>query len=131
MSNGPTFRDDVTRGDIATKTRSKTQRPSLYKVLLLNDDYTPMEFVVHVLERFFGKTPHVEEISARVWHVLREQARSTATSKPAAAHQHQSKSCSCEAAKYRKSPHVCKARSVSPVQRVAWSPTPNDLAPFL
>nr|WP_176504484.1 ATP-dependent Clp protease adapter ClpS [Cereibacter ovatus] len=39
---------------ILTKTRSKTQRPPLYKVLLLNDDYTPMEFVVHVLERFFG-----------------------------------------------------------------------------
>jgi ATP-dependent Clp protease adaptor protein ClpS len=39
---------------VLTKTRSKTQRPPLYKVLLLNDDYTPMEFVVHVLERFFG-----------------------------------------------------------------------------
>jgi ATP-dependent Clp protease adaptor protein ClpS len=39
---------------LATKTRTKTQRPPLYKVLLLNDDYTPMEFVVHVLERFFG-----------------------------------------------------------------------------
>lgn len=37
-----------------TKTKPKTQRPPLYKVLLLNDDYTPMEFVVHVLERFFG-----------------------------------------------------------------------------
>ena len=34
--------------------KSKTQKPPLYKVLLLNDDYTPMEFVVHVLERFFG-----------------------------------------------------------------------------
>ncbi|MDT8857069.1 ATP-dependent Clp protease adapter ClpS [Paracoccaceae bacterium Fryx2] len=45
-------RDDET--SILTKTRSKTQRPPLYKVLLLNDDYTPMEFVVHVLERFFG-----------------------------------------------------------------------------
>ena len=56
MSNGPSFRDEGTRGDIATKTRTKTQRPSLYKVLLLNDDYTPMEFVVHVLERFFGKS---------------------------------------------------------------------------
>ena len=39
---------------VVVKTRSKTQRPPLYKVLLLNDDYTPMEFVVHVLERFFG-----------------------------------------------------------------------------
>ncbi|MFN6978821.1 MAG: ATP-dependent Clp protease adapter ClpS [Gemmobacter sp.] len=39
---------------VVTKTRTKTQRPPLYKVLLLNDDYTPMEFVVHVLERFFG-----------------------------------------------------------------------------
>ena len=39
---------------IATKTRTRTQRPPMYKVLLLNDDYTPMEFVVHVLERFFG-----------------------------------------------------------------------------
>ena len=39
-----------------TDTRPKTKRPRLYKVLLLNDDYTPMEFVVHVLERFFGLT---------------------------------------------------------------------------
>ncbi|MDE3080440.1 MAG: ATP-dependent Clp protease adapter ClpS [Paracoccaceae bacterium] len=39
---------------VLTKTRTKTQRPPMYKVLLLNDDYTPMEFVVHVLERFFG-----------------------------------------------------------------------------
>ena len=38
---------------IITKTRSKTQRPPLYKVLILNDDYTPMEFVVLVLQRFF------------------------------------------------------------------------------
>lgn len=38
-----------------TKTRSKTQKPAMYKVLLLNDDYTPMEFVVDVLERFFSK----------------------------------------------------------------------------
>lgn len=38
---------------LATRTRAKTQKPSLYKVLLLNDDYTPMEFVVHVLKAFF------------------------------------------------------------------------------
>lgn len=37
------------------KPRPKTKKPSMYKVLLLNDDYTPMEFVVHVLERFFSK----------------------------------------------------------------------------
>ena len=35
--------------------RPRTKRPNLYRVLLLNDDYTPMEFVVHVLERFFNK----------------------------------------------------------------------------
>ena len=38
---------------LATKTRTKTKTPSPYKVLMLNDDYTPMEFVVHVLQRFF------------------------------------------------------------------------------
>jgi ATP-dependent Clp protease adaptor protein ClpS len=43
------------RTGIATKTRPKTKKPSLYKVLLLNDDYTPMEFVVHVLEKYFSK----------------------------------------------------------------------------
>jgi ATP-dependent Clp protease adaptor protein ClpS len=41
---------------VLTKSKSKTQRPPMYKVMLLNDDYTPMEFVVHVLERFFGMT---------------------------------------------------------------------------
>lgn len=39
---------------VVVDTKPKTKRPPLYKVLLLNDDYTPMEFVVHVLERFFG-----------------------------------------------------------------------------
>jgi len=40
---------------VITRTEARTKKPSLYKVLLLNDDYTPMEFVIHVLERFFGK----------------------------------------------------------------------------
>lgn len=39
----------------AVLTRTRTRKPNLYRVLLLNDDYTPMEFVVHVLERFFQK----------------------------------------------------------------------------
>lgn len=45
-------------GEIGVKldTRPKTKRPPMYKVLILNDDFTPMEFVVHVLERFFGMT---------------------------------------------------------------------------
>jgi len=46
--------DDGTDATAAVPTRPKTKRPPLYKVLILNDDYTPMEFVVHVLERFFG-----------------------------------------------------------------------------
>ncbi len=47
--------DDEGRTSVVTKTKPKTKKPSLYKVLLLNDDYTPMEFVVLVLQRFFGK----------------------------------------------------------------------------
>ncbi|WP_334128691.1 ATP-dependent Clp protease adapter ClpS [Sneathiella sp.] len=39
---------------LVTKTRPKTKKPSLWRVLLLNDDYTPMEFVVYVLQRFFN-----------------------------------------------------------------------------
>jgi ATP-dependent Clp protease adaptor protein ClpS len=50
-TNGP----GNTGTGIVTKTRPKTKKPSLYKVLLLNDDYTPMEFVVHILEKIFGK----------------------------------------------------------------------------
>jgi ATP-dependent Clp protease adaptor protein ClpS len=46
--------DDEGDTTIITATKPKTKRPPLYKVLLLNDDFTPMEFVVHVLERFFG-----------------------------------------------------------------------------
>ncbi len=54
MSDEPKGPGDDT--SILTKTKTKVERPPLYKVMLLNDDYTPMEFVVHVLERFFGLT---------------------------------------------------------------------------
>ena len=53
--NGGNDGDEDGRTGIVTKTKPKTKKPSLYKVLLLNDDYTPMEFVVLVLQRFFGK----------------------------------------------------------------------------
>jgi ATP-dependent Clp protease adaptor protein ClpS len=52
---------------VVTETKTKTKRPSLYKVLLLNDDYTPMEFVVHILERFFHKSR--EEATVIMLHV--------------------------------------------------------------
>lgn len=39
---------------VITKPKTKTKRPSMYKVIILNDDFTPMEFVVHVLERIFN-----------------------------------------------------------------------------
>ncbi len=51
MTNKP---EDDNDQDVLVDTRTKTERPPLYKVMLLNDDYTPMEFVVIVLERFFG-----------------------------------------------------------------------------
>lgn len=46
--------DDEGDTSVIVDTKPKTRRPPLYKVLLLNDDYTPMEFVVAVLERFFN-----------------------------------------------------------------------------
>lgn len=46
--------NDDTDVGLATKPKTKTEKPKMYKVLLLNDDFTPMEFVVHVLERYFG-----------------------------------------------------------------------------
>ena len=47
--------DDGSDTGVIVKSKPKTKKPSLYKVLMLNDDYTPMEFVVHVLQKFFHK----------------------------------------------------------------------------
>ena len=54
---------------LAVKSKPKTQKPSLYKVFLLNDDYTPMDFVVQVLETFFNKKR--EEATNIMMHVHR------------------------------------------------------------
>jgi ATP-dependent Clp protease adaptor protein ClpS len=57
-ANDPPDKGDPRReGDVATQTRPSVSRPQRYKVLLYNDDYTPMEFVVSVLENVFGKGP--------------------------------------------------------------------------
>ncbi len=53
QNNDPDNGDDLERG-VAVKSRPKTKKPSMYKVLMLNDDYTPMEFVIYVLESFFS-----------------------------------------------------------------------------
>jgi len=47
--------DQGTGTGVATRVKQRTKKPSLYRVLLLNDDFTPMEFVIHVLERFFSR----------------------------------------------------------------------------
>ncbi|GGB63266.1 ATP-dependent Clp protease adapter ClpS [Blastomonas aquatica] len=52
---------------IAVKTRAKSKKPSQYKVLMLNDDYTPMEFVVLVLKRFFSM--NMDEATRVMLHV--------------------------------------------------------------
>lgn len=52
---------------IATRTRTRAKKPSLYKVLMLNDDYTPMEFVVMVLQRFFRMD--IEQATRVMLHV--------------------------------------------------------------
>jgi ATP-dependent Clp protease adaptor protein ClpS len=66
--------DRTRRGDeggpvtgVVTRVKPQTKRPNLYRVLLLNDDYTPMEFVVHVVERFFSKSR--EEATRIMLHV--------------------------------------------------------------
>ncbi|MBB3808658.1 ATP-dependent Clp protease adaptor protein ClpS [Pseudochelatococcus contaminans] len=52
---------------VLTRTRTRVRRPNMYRVLLLNDDYTPMEFVVHILESFFNKNK--EEATRIMLHV--------------------------------------------------------------
>ena len=68
---GPNQDDDGKSGGTGTGTvtltRTKTKKPSMYKVLLLNDDYTQMEFVIYVLQRFFSKS--AEDATKVMLHV--------------------------------------------------------------
>lgn len=67
MSNNGHDSDNNPNSGVVTQTKTRTKKPSLYRVLMLNDDYTPMEFVVYVLERYFNKTP--EEATQIMLHV--------------------------------------------------------------
>src|ERR1700743_476250 len=66
MSDEDKRGDDPRTGGVI-KPRPKDKKPAMYKVLMLNDDYTPMEFVVHVLQRFFSKS--TEEATRIMLHV--------------------------------------------------------------
>lgn len=61
--------DDGRQTGLMLKSKPKTRKPAMYKVFLLNDDFTPMEFVVHVLERFFSKNK--DEATEIMLHVHR------------------------------------------------------------
>ena len=67
MSDDDRRPDETRETGIATKSKPKTRQPSMYKVLLLNDDYTPMEFVIHILEGIFHKSS--EEATRITLHV--------------------------------------------------------------
>jgi ATP-dependent Clp protease adaptor protein ClpS len=66
---GDRSQDDDGEGQVGvvTKTRPRTKKPSLYRVLILNDDYTPMEFVILIVEQVFNKSR--EEATSIMWHV--------------------------------------------------------------
>ena len=56
MKDGGKQGDNGPATGVIIKAKPKTKKPSMYKVLMLNDDYTPMEFVVMILEKFFTKS---------------------------------------------------------------------------
>lgn len=62
--------DGQDQSGLITKTRPKTKKPSLYRVLLLNDDYTPMEFVVMILQEVFNKSQ--DDATRIMWHVHKQ-----------------------------------------------------------
>jgi len=67
MAKKPGAGDAPPGTGLLTRSRPKTQKPSMYKVLMLNDDYTPMEFVVHVLQTYFRM--NMEQATTVMLHV--------------------------------------------------------------
>ena len=67
MTDRPGDDEGGTGLGVATRTRTRSKTPAPYKVLMLNDDYTPMEFVVHVLQRFFKMS--VDDATRVMLHV--------------------------------------------------------------
>lgn len=67
VDDRPPVRDGRDDAGVVVQDRTATKKPSMYKVIMLNDDYTPMEFVVHVLQRLFGKT--IEDARRIMLHI--------------------------------------------------------------
>ena len=67
INNGANNEDGDSEAGVVTRKKPKTKKPSMYKVIMLNDDFTPMEFVILVLERFFSKSQ--EESTQIMLHV--------------------------------------------------------------
>ena len=61
MSSGPDKAGEGAGTDVVAQSRTRVKKPSMYKVLLLNDDYTPMDFVILVLQKYFHKN-HQEAV---------------------------------------------------------------------
>jgi ATP-dependent Clp protease adaptor protein ClpS len=55
MASGPDHRDEPGQGQVVTEKKSRVAKPPMYAVVLLNDDYTPMEFVVWILQAIFHR----------------------------------------------------------------------------
>lgn len=71
MSSNDENNEDDRMGGVQTITRPKsvTKKPSMYKVILLNDDFTPMDFVTHILQKFFQKmSTDADRIMMQVHH---------------------------------------------------------------
>ena len=126
--NGDNRRGGDTGTHIITKTRPKTKRPSLYKVLLLNDDYTPMDFVVYILERFFNKAPeeatrimlHVHQKGVGICEVRNMPRRPTTPTSP---------KCPSSARCMSAWPRMPISRSRSPSRRRSPNAAPNSTFP--